>query len=178
MVHLGEGILNAVELNLLGDELVERQASLLEEVDKHREVAARQAVAVPGRLNRAAAPEDLDEWGLPFHVRSRDADEHQRAGKVAGVVRLLEDGRVADRIDRDVGAELGDLLDGRDWVLLLGVDGVRRAELLGPLQLPVVNVDGDDGLGAGQLGASDGCVSHAAAAEHGNGVAACRPGRC
>ena len=42
------------------DELVQRQPALQVEVDQHREVAGRQAVAVPGRLQRAAAAEDVD----------------------------------------------------------------------------------------------------------------------
>ena len=63
------------------------------------------------------------------------------------------------------------------WIAATGsvcgtVDGVRRAELLGPLELAVVEVDGDDRGRAGELGAGDRGVADAAAAEHGDAVAA------
>jgi hypothetical protein len=61
MVHLLEGCLDLVELDLLGDECVEVEATLLVKVDQHREVAAGQAVAVPARLQCSAPGEDVDE---------------------------------------------------------------------------------------------------------------------
>ena len=48
----------------LADERVERQPALQEQVDEHREVPRGQAVAVPGRLQRAAAAEHVDERQL------------------------------------------------------------------------------------------------------------------
>ena len=48
----------------LADELVEVEPALEVEVDQHREVARRQAVAVPRRLQRTAATEHLDERQL------------------------------------------------------------------------------------------------------------------
>ena len=51
------------------------------------------------------------------------------------------------------------------------VDGVGGAHALGPLELPVVEVDGDDRGGAGQAGAGDGGVADPTAAEHGDAVA-------
>src|SRR5690606_41389500 len=50
------------------------------------------------------------------------------------------------------------------------LDGVRGPELLGQLQLPGVEVDGDDLGGTGEASPCDGGVAHAAAAEHGDGV--------
>ena len=59
-----------VEGDRLGHEAVEVEATLQVEVDQHREVAARQAVAVPRRLERAAPTEELDHRQLDLHVGS------------------------------------------------------------------------------------------------------------
>ena len=53
-----------------------------------------------------------------------------------------------------------------------GVAGVGGAELLGPRQLAVVDVDADDRRGAGQRGTGDRRVADPAAAEHGDRLAA------
>src|SRR5215212_6251306 len=132
-VHLVEGLLDAVDADGLGHEVVEREAALQVEVDQHREVAAGQAVAVPGRLDRPAAAEDLDQRQLDRHVRGGDADQDDAAREVAGVEGLLEDLRVADGVDGDVGTEAaGRGLDRLHRVGLAGVDGVRGAERPGP----------------------------------------------
>src|SRR5690606_9414139 len=82
----------------------------------------------------------------------------------------------ADRIDDDVGAEpAGELLDGLDGVRVPRVDRVGGPELLGPLQLPVVDVDGDDLRCSGQVGPGDRGVADAAAANHGDRVTAADP---
>src|SRR3954453_7295138 len=59
--HLLERVLDLVERDRLGDEHRQVDATLQVQVDEHREVARRQAVAVPRRLDRTAAPEQLDE---------------------------------------------------------------------------------------------------------------------
>ena len=79
------------------------------------------------------------------------ADQHDGAGEVAGVERLLVHLRVADGLDAHVGAvAVGDRLDVLDRIGGRRVDGVRGAEVLGPLELAVVEVDGDDRRRAGQ----------------------------
>ncbi|MCO5555078.1 hypothetical protein L7F22_008618 [Adiantum nelumboides] len=94
-------------------------------------VAAGQAVAVPGGLQRAAAAEDVDERDLRrLHVRGRDADQDDGAGEVAGVEGLLAGLGAPDGLDDDVGAvAVGHAPDELDRVGLLGVDGVGGAEL-------------------------------------------------
>src|SRR4051794_37345610 len=145
VVHLLERGLDVVQPDRLGDERVEVEAALQVQVDQHREVPGGQAVAVPGGLDRAAAAEDLDQRQLDLHVRRRDADQDDPAGQVAGVERLLEHGRVADGVDGDVDAEAVRVpLDRLDGVGVLRVDRVGGAHVLRPLQLPVVDVDGDD----------------------------------
>src|SRR3954447_14056590 len=60
-VHLGEGRLDVPEADPFTDEPLQRQAPLLVEVDQHREIPARQAVAVPGGLERAAPAEHVEQ---------------------------------------------------------------------------------------------------------------------
>ena len=49
---------------------------------------------------------------------------------------------------------------------------MRGSESPGPLELLVIDVDRDDGRRAGELGSGNGSIAHAAATEHGHGVAA------
>src|SRR5699024_1095711 len=132
----------------------------------------RQAVAVPRRLQRPAATEDLDERQFQGGGRVRYADEHHRARKIAGGERLLIHRRVADGFDADVGAvAVGDRLDVLDGVGGLRVDGVRGAEVLRPRQLLVVDVDGDHLGGTGEARTCDRRVTDTAASEDGDRVA-------
>ena len=111
-VHLVERLLDLVEPDAFGDELVQRQPALQVEVDQGGEVALGQAVAVPGRLERAAAGEEVDQRHLELHVRRRHADQHHRAGQVASVEGLFPGFGAADGVDDDVGAEaVGEILD-------------------------------------------------------------------
>jgi hypothetical protein len=89
-----------------------------------------------------------------LHVRGRYADQHHRAGQVAGVERLLPGLRAADRVDHDVGAEaVGELLDASTGSCSPEELTVCVAPMLsGPVELPVVEVDGDDRGGPGQRG--------------------------
>ncbi len=79
------GLLDVLELDPLGHELFERQPTLLVQVDEHREVALGQAVAVPRRLERAAAREEVDQRHLEGHVRVGTPTRTTVAGQVAGV---------------------------------------------------------------------------------------------
>ena len=82
---------------------------------------------------RPAAAEDVDERDVgQLHLRGRHADQHHRAGQVAGVERLLPRLGPTDRLHHHVGA-LGtlvvlraDLLDGRHRVERRdGIEGAR-----------------------------------------------------
>ena len=61
--------------------------------------------------------------------------------------------------------------DGLDRVVDRGVDRGRGPEAPGQLQLPGVEVDGDDGGGPGQPGTGDRGAADASAPEHGHRVA-------
>jgi hypothetical protein len=169
-----EGLLDVLQADALADEAVEGQPPLEVQVDEQREVAARQAVAVPRRLEGAAPAEVLDHRQIgEAHVGRGHADLDDGAGEVASEERLLEHLRVADGFDAHVGAEpSGGGTHGLDRIGRGSVDGVGGAERPGPFELAVVEVDGDDGGGAGEHGAGDRRVADPATAEHGDAVAA------
>ena len=78
---------------------------------------------------------------------------------------------MADRLDAHVGTvAIGNRANEFDRVGCCGVADMSRSKLLGPLELAVIDVDGDDRRCAGQLGAGDCSVAHTTAAEHGNRV--------
>src|SRR5215210_8178588 len=116
-MHLEEGLLDVLEPDRLGDEAVERQPALQVQVDEHREVAAGQAVAVPRRLQRTAAAEEVHQRHVDPHVGCGNADEHDRAGEVARVERLLVGLRAPHGVDDDVRAEpAGEVADRLDRI--------------------------------------------------------------
>src|SRR4051794_41875507 len=69
-MHLLERRLDVVDADRLGHELLQRQPALQVQVDEQREVAAREAIAVPRRLDRAPPTENGDWGGGPPHVRA------------------------------------------------------------------------------------------------------------
>ncbi|BDZ59469.1 hypothetical protein GCM10025872_31260 [Barrientosiimonas endolithica] len=172
-VHLLERRLDVAQPDPLGDERVEVEPALTIEVDQHREVAAGQAVAVPARLQRAAPPEHLDERQLGhLHLRGGHAHQDHRAGEIPCEESLFVRLRPADRVDHHVRAEAtGELADLLHGVVLGAVDGVRGAKLAGLLELPVVDVDGDDRRGARDACPGDRRVADPAAADDRDRVA-------
>ena len=162
-----EGFLDFVKLDRFGDELVERQTALQVQVDEHREVTRWEAVAVPGRLQRSAPTEDLDQRQLDLHGRIRHAHQNDRASQITSVEGLFIGLRQSDGLNTHIGAvAFGELTHPRHRVFALRVDGVRRAEVFRPVELLVVDVDGDDRAGASKASAGDGCVADATAAEN------------
>ena len=168
-----EGLLHIVEPYGFRHEPVEIEAALQVQVDEHREIAGGQAVAVPTALQRTTTAEHLYERQLDGHVGARHAHQHHGAGQVASVERLAVHDRVTHGLDAHIGAvAAGDALHELDRVAGAGVEGVRGTELLGPLELAVVEVDGHDGVRTGQARTGDGGVAHATATEHRHGIAA------
>ena len=132
-----------------------------------------QAVAVPRGFQGAAPAEYLYHGQLDFHLRVGYADHDDGSGVVAGVECLLVGYGVAHGFDGDIHAVAAGEFAYRFYgVGLRGVDGVRRAEVLCPLQLAVVDVHADDGVRAGKPRARDCGVAHAAAAGDSDGIAA------
>src|SRR6185312_3228401 len=172
-VHLVERVLDVVEADAFGHELLQRQPALQVEADQRGEVAFGKAIAVPGRLQCPTAGEEVDQRHLQLHVRCRNTHQHNGSGEIAGVERLLPGLRSPDRVDHDVGTvAVGEVLDGLHRIEFLGVYRVRRAETAGQVQLLVVGVDGDYPLGADKLRPGNGGITDAAATDHGDGVVA------
>ena len=74
----------------------------------------------------------MSSSGSSSACRGRDADQHDGAGQVAGVEGLPIGLGPTDRVDHHVCAvPARQLLDARDGILILRVDGVRRAQLAG-----------------------------------------------
>src|SRR4051812_37760833 len=90
-LHLVERGLDVLERDRLGHEAVQVESTLQVQVDQHREVARRQAVAVPARLELPATAEQLDERQLDRHVGPRHADQDDSAGEIARLERLAVD---------------------------------------------------------------------------------------
>ena len=76
----GPWAVDVLEADAFGDELLQRQPALQVETDQGGEVALGQAVAVPRRLQRTAAGEEVDQGHLQCHVRCRNTHQHNGSG--------------------------------------------------------------------------------------------------
>ena len=144
-MHSVECLFDIAEPDAFRDELVQRKPALQIEVDQGGEVAFRQAIAVPGRLQRTAVGEEVHQRHVQAHIGRGHTDQHNGSGEVTGVEGLLPGFGPADGVDHDVDAEaVGEVLDGFDDVEFAGVDGVGGTEPAGPVQFRVVGVDRAD----------------------------------
>src|SRR4029079_1468386 len=101
------------------DDLVEVQLALLIPGSQQREVARRQAVAVPGDAEVAAEVEEALELERQRWAGAGDADEDAGPGRVAAEDRLLQRLRPSDRLEGVVDAiAAGQFLDLGDRVAL------------------------------------------------------------
>ena len=126
-LHPVERLLDPLEPDPLGNEPVQVESALQVQVDEHGKSWTLQAVAVPGRLERTAPAEHLDEAAVRA-ASSGDghADEHDGAGQVARLERLPVGLRPADGVDDDVRAEpAGEVLQPLHHVAGAGVEHVR-----------------------------------------------------
>ena len=177
-LHLVERLLDVVERDGLGHELCRGRAgpagtgrSSIGKSRLGRQSPYQRGFSAPPR------PKNSIIGSSSCHVGVGHADLHDGAGQVAGVERLL----VASS-----GWPTASMHTSAPLPPVSGLDAPRprrpspaltvwvAPNSLGPLELPVVEVDGDDRGGAGQPGPGDRGVAHAAAAEHGH---RCRRGR-
>src|SRR5215472_10133857 len=143
------------------------------QVDQHWEIAGWQAVAVPRRFQRPAPAEHVEQRQLQPHFRGRHADQHNGPHQVPSVERLLVGLRAADGFNYHVGPVTpGEVLNLLDRVGRARIHRVGRAEAAGPVELPVVDINGDYRPCTGQHGAEYRGIADAAAADHRDRVAA------
>ncbi len=119
----------------------------------------------------------VDEYvdGIELHRRGGHTHQHRgtavadaEVAAAAGGYDLLHGLTQADTVKRKVGARhvlfedgelsfpFGHFVHGLDGVHLGRIDAVGGAEGLGELELGVIQINGDDGIGAGHLGANHG----------------------
>src|SRR5262249_25459768 len=129
--------------------------------------------AVPGRLQRPAAAEHIQQRQIQLHLGRRHADEDDRTGEITPVERLLIRLRPSDRLYHHVGAvALGEVPNLLDRVGFPRVDRVRRAELARPRELAPVDIDADDLASPGEACPEYRSAADAAAADHRDRIAA------
>ncbi|TKW55741.1 hypothetical protein CTA1_10678 [Colletotrichum tanaceti] len=159
LLDLLEGLLGLLELDDAGDELLDVDAAVGDEVDGELVVARAVAEAAAGRhLLEAQGHDGEVDVGLAhaaLDVGAAHADDVQ-----AGL-----DGRLgAAGVDDGVGAGAEPALVDQGAGVLLGRDaarqvGVRRGQVAGEVELGLDNVDADDLCGA--KGAGDGGAEQA-----------------
>src|SRR5919202_5581005 len=103
-VHGLECLFSLVEADQACDHFVEVEPALLVPRRQQREIAGREAVAVPGDAEVTAEVEELLEWQFQRRPRPRNADQHARSCQVAAEERLLDGFRTADRFEGVVHA--------------------------------------------------------------------------
>jgi len=172
--EVGVALVDFLKAIGLGDEFIELEAAGAVELEEVGEVDAGIDVAVEGSdhllpKEHQVGRRNLHGVGRDWCQTDHDAAPGFAGGAVGDADVLGFD--VADGDDGLIGADaVGEVEDALDGVLVLGVDGVGGAELLGSFELPGDDIDGDDLGGAGEGGALDGVHAHAAEAKDGHHV--------
>ncbi len=163
--HQREALVDLVELVGARNQVVEVELALHREIREDAEIDRRADRPVVGSRQRLLAVDHQVRRDRRPRREGRNSDDDGVAGRRQRIDDLQHGRLGADGVERVVDAESGDLLHRLHDVLLLGVDDVRGAEVGRELQLVVEQIDGDDGLGAGQLGALHDVEADAAAAD-------------
>ncbi len=172
-MHLLERPLDITETDPFGHELVQRQPTLLVQIDQHRKIPLRQTIAVPRRLQRPTPGKEIDQRHLHRHLRRRHPDEDDRPSEIAGIERLLPGFRATDGIDDHIRPEpTRQLLDGLDGIDLRGIDRVGGTQIESPVEFFLVTVDSDDRRRPRQASPGDRSITDTAAPDHGDGIPA------
>src|SRR5215467_8732235 len=168
LLHQVEGVVQLLRRKAARHHLLEPILARHEEVDEQRHVGP-----LVARSERRAREHALLEKqpGIDGQPRAGGADAYDDAG--AAAMRrgegLLDGLLRANHLEGEVDtADATQRLYTRDRILLRGVHDVGRPELLRPLQLLRVDVDGDDLARAYHARRLDGIEPNAAAAEHGH----------
>lgn len=150
----GDGFVDLAEREFVGDKSIKCHSADADEVDEAGDFEIGRDAAAVGAF------EDFFEMegkgvNRGFVTGSGDADEDGAAVGMGEVVGEFDDAGVAGGIDHDIGAGFSD--DGADFfgesgAFGGGVEGVGEAPAGGHLELGVVEIYADDGVGADHAG--------------------------
>jgi len=169
----GDGIVDFVEREGVGNEAVEGHFSGLEEVDEAGNLEVGGCAAAVGAF------EDFFEveWERvdgDFFSGAGDSDKDGAAIRMREIVGELDDAGVAGGVDDDIRSRFSDDfadLFGEAGAFGGGVERVRETPFFGHFELGVVEVDADDGVCADHLRGLGDIESDAANAKNDNALA-------
>src|SRR3984893_7882274 len=156
-MHQVEPLVGLVELQLVGDQIVDVDLPLHVPVDDFGHIGAAPRAAKSGSLPDAAG-DKLEGAGGNFLARAGDADDDADApATVATFERLAHDADIADALEAVIGATLGEVHEIGDELALdfLRVDEMGHPELLGKRPPLRVEIDADYHAGTGHMAALD-----------------------
>src|ERR1700691_311360 len=166
--HQIKAFVDLLQLELVGDEVIDIDLLVHVPVDDAGHLRAA-ATATEGRALPAAASDELERAGRDLLPRGRHSDDRRYApAAMAALERLAHELRTAHALEAVVGTAAGELDQIGHQIALdfLGVDEVREPELARQRFALVVQVDADDLVGTGHLGALNDIQADAAEAEH------------
>src|SRR3984893_16572491 len=152
-MHQVEPLVDLVERQLMGDQIVDIDLPLHVPVDDFGHIGAASRPAKGGALPDAASDE-LEGPGGNFLAGAGDADDDADApATVATFERLAHDTDIADALEAVIGATLGEVHEIGDELALdfLRVDEMSHPELLGQRPPRGVEIYADDNAGAGHM---------------------------
>ena len=150
-MHQVEALVDLVQRQLMGNQIVDIDLPLHVPVDDLRHVGAPSGAAEGGALPHPAG-DQLERPRRDFLAGARHPDDDaDPPSAVAAFERLAHDPDIADALEAVIGAALCQIDEIGDEVArdLLRVDKMRHAEFLGQCPSAGVEVDPDDHVGAG-----------------------------
>src|SRR4051812_17644004 len=166
IVHEIEALVDAIERQHVGDQVVDVDLALHVPVDDLRHVGAPPRAAERRALPHAPG-DKLERPRLDLLPRARDADDHGHTpAAVAALERLAHDLDVADAFKAVIRSAARELDHFADHVLAFGIDEVRHAELACQRLPGRIEIDANNHIRAGHPGALHDVEPDAAKAEH------------
>src|SRR5215469_6822294 len=167
-MHQVKPLVDLVERELVGDQIVDVDFAFHVPVDNFRHVGAPTRTAKGGSFPDASGDE-LERSRRDFLARAGDADDDADPPTAMGAFeRLAHDIDIADALEAVIGAAFGEIYKIRDEVALdfLRVDEMGHAEFFGHFPPLRVQVDTHDHIGTGHSAALDYIEPDAAEAEN------------
>src|SRR5580704_6927041 len=167
-MHQIKALVDLVERQLMGNQIVDVDSTFHVPVDDFRDVCAASGAAKRSSLPDAAG-DQLERSGGDFLAGAGDADNDADAPAAVGAFEsLTHDIDIADALEAVIGAALRQVHEIGDEVTLnlLRVDEMRHPEFFGHFSPLRIEIDADDHVGPGQTGTLDHVEPDAAEAEN------------